>query len=81
MSPSFISSLVFLLAFGKPRIDIQRHSKTMKHSPKKLEIFGETCTSLEIFSEISRREEEIVWKLVRLVKQNDDKGAIHALFD
>ena len=53
----------------------------MKHSPKKLEIFGETCTSLEIFSEISRREEEIVWKLVRLVKQNDDKGAIHALFD
>ncbi len=39
------------LAFGKPRIDIQRHSETMKHSPKMLEIFGETCTSLEIFSE------------------------------
>ena len=34
-----------------PRIDIQRHSKTVKHSPKMLEFFGETCTSLEIFSE------------------------------
>ena len=34
--------------------------KTMKHSPKKLEFFGETCTSLEIFSEIRRRRSETV---------------------
>jgi hypothetical protein len=35
-----------------------RHLKTMRHSPKYLEIFGETCTSLEIFSEIRRRRSE-----------------------
>ena len=32
----------------------------MKHSPKKLEFFGETCISLEIFSENRRRRSETV---------------------
>ena len=62
------SHYAIMLAFGKPSIDIQRHSKIMKHSPKMLEIFRETCTSLEIFSEIFgdvRRRDDGSWCMIK----------------
>ena len=69
---------------------MHRHSKTMKHSPPQImEFFGESCTSLEIFSEIRRKQLETralltflqKWKAFAITRIRHNQDRILTIFN